>query len=90
MSFRWAAFIAAVCWSCGLASAQEPRVLTLDTAFTRTLEKHPELARFSHLREAAQASHDAETQGPPIRVEFELEMPLEPIRVLHSTLPKRR
>ena len=73
MSFRWAAFIAAVCWSCGLASAQEPRVLTLDTAFTRTLEKHPELARFSHLREAAQASHDAETQGPPIRVEFELE-----------------
>ena len=73
MSLRWAAFIAAVSWSCGLASAQEPRVLTLDTAFARTLEKHPELARFTHLREAAQASHDAETQGPPIRVEFELE-----------------
>jgi cobalt-zinc-cadmium efflux system outer membrane protein len=73
MSFRWAAFIAAVGWSCGLASAQEPRVLTLDTAFARTLEKHPELARYSHLREAAQASHDAESQGPPIRVEFDLE-----------------
>jgi len=73
MSFRWAAFIAAVSWSCGLASAQEPRVLTLDTAFARTLEKHPELARFSHLREAAHASHDAESQGPPIRIEFDLE-----------------
>ena len=73
MSSRWAAFIAAVSWLCGHASAQEPRVLTLDTAFARTLEKHPELARFSHLREAAQASHDAESQGPPIRVEFELE-----------------
>ena len=73
MSSRWAAFIAAVSWLCGHASAQEPRVLTLDTAFARTLEKHPELARYSHLREAAQASHDAESQGPPIRVEFELE-----------------
>jgi len=73
MSFRWAAFIAAVGWSCGLASAQEPRILTLDTAFARALEKHPEIARYSHLREAAQASHDAESQGPPIRVEFDLE-----------------
>ena len=53
MSFRWAAFIAVVSWSCGLALAQEPRVLTLDTAFSRALEKHPELARFNHLREAA-------------------------------------
>jgi cobalt-zinc-cadmium efflux system outer membrane protein len=73
MSLRWAAFIAAVCWPCGPASAQEPRVLTLETAFTRTLEKHPELARYSHLREAARAEHDAEIQGAPIRVELDLE-----------------
>ncbi len=73
MSFRWAAFIAAVSCSCGPASAQEPRVLTLDAAFSRTLEKHPELARFNHLREAARAAADAEGRGPPMRLEFELE-----------------
>jgi len=73
MSLRWTAFIAAVGWSCGLASAQEPRVLTLDAAFARTLERHPEFARFNHLREVARAAVEADGQRPPMRLEFELE-----------------
>jgi len=73
MSFRWAAFIAAVSWSWGLATAQAPRVLTLDVAFSRALEKHPELARFNHLREVARATVDADGQRAPLRLEFELE-----------------
>lgn len=73
MSFRWAAYIAAVCWSCTPAPAQEPRVLTLDAAFARTLENHPELARFTHLRDSARAAVAADAQGPPLRMEFEAE-----------------
>ena len=42
MSSRWAAFVAAVTLSCGLTWAQGPRMLTLDTAFSRTLENHPD------------------------------------------------
>lgn len=72
MSIRWAAFVAAVS-CCGLASAQEPRLLSQDAAFSRALEKHPELARFNYLREAASAAVDADGQRPPMRLEFELE-----------------
>jgi outer membrane protein, heavy metal efflux system len=73
MSFRWAAFVAAVCLWCGPAPAQQPRVLTLESAFDRVLGEHPELARFRHLREGALAAADAERQGPPLRLELELE-----------------
>ncbi len=73
MSFRWVAFTAAVILSCEFASAQAPRVLSLDSAFARALEKNPELARLDSVREGARASLDAESQRPPMRLELELE-----------------
>jgi cobalt-zinc-cadmium efflux system outer membrane protein len=73
MFVRLTACIAVVLISPAVARAQAPRVLTLEVAFARTLERHPELARFSHLREAAQASREAESQGAPLRLELELE-----------------
>ena len=48
-------------------------VLSLDDAFARALEKHPGLARFSHLREGALARTRGRNPGPPLRLEFELE-----------------
>lgn len=72
MSFRWAALAAASTLS-GLAFGQQPRTITLEAAFTRTLEKHPELARFTFLREGAHAELDAQSRGAPLRVEAELE-----------------
>lgn len=73
MSFRWAAYIAATYLCCGIAFAQEPRTLSLSTAFQRALDKYPGLARFGYLREGAQATLDAEGQRLPLRLEFELE-----------------
>lgn len=73
MSFRWAAYAAAVYLSCGPALAQEPRTLSLPAAFERALEKHPELAQFSYLREGARATLDLESRRPPMRLDFELE-----------------
>ena len=51
MSLPRVAFIAVVNLFCGLAGAQDHKVLSLDEAFARALEKHPGLARFVHLRE---------------------------------------
>jgi outer membrane protein, heavy metal efflux system len=73
MSLRWAAFVATVSLSSGIASAQDSGTLTLEAAFARTLEKHPELARFQYLREGARAAIEGESQRPPLRVELELE-----------------
>jgi len=73
MSIRFAASLAVVAFWCGPVPAQQARVLTLDAAFTRALEKHPELTRFDHLREGARAALEAESRRPPLRVEFELE-----------------
>src|SRR5688572_28813618 len=73
MSLPRVAIIAVVNLCCGFAWAQEPRVLSLDEAFARVLDKHPGLARFVHLREGARAQLDAESQGPPLRLEIDLE-----------------
>jgi outer membrane protein, heavy metal efflux system len=73
MSFSWTAIAAVVSVFCGAAQAQAPRTLTLDTAFERVIEKHPELARFKHLRESADAAVESEGLRAPVRVEFELE-----------------
>jgi len=73
MSLPRVAIIAVVNLLCGLAGAQEHKVLSLDDAFARALDKHPGLARFVHLREGAQAQLEAESQGPPLRLEFDLE-----------------
>jgi cobalt-zinc-cadmium efflux system outer membrane protein len=72
MSSHRTAF-AAVALISSACLAQSPGVLTLETAFARTLQKHPELARFTYLREVSQASKDAEAQRPPLRIELELE-----------------
>jgi outer membrane protein, heavy metal efflux system len=72
MPSRCAAIFAAV-FFCGLAGAQEPRVLTLDAAFARVLAKHPDLTRFAHLREGAAATRDAEDQRPPLGLNLDLE-----------------
>lgn len=73
MFLRRMAFVAVASISSACALAQAPRVLTLETAFARTLEKHPELARFGHMREVAQASKDLEAQRPPLRLGLDLE-----------------
>ena len=73
MSIRFAASLAVVAFWCGSVSAQEARVLTLEAAFARTLEKHPDLTRFDYLREGASATLEAESLRPPLRVELELE-----------------
>ena len=73
MAIRSAATIAAVNLLCGLAWAQGPRVVTLDEAFTRTLEKHPALARYGYLHDAALALVDADSQHPPLRLDLEVE-----------------
>lgn len=73
MFFRWAIFIAVIALACELASAQEPRVLALERAFSRTLEQHPELTRFDYLREGARATRDAESQRAPLRLGVEIE-----------------
>jgi outer membrane protein, heavy metal efflux system len=73
MSFPWTAFAAVVTVFFGAAQAQAPRTLTLDAAFERVIEKHPELARFKHLRESADAVVESEGLRAPVRIEFELE-----------------
>ena len=73
MSLPRVAIIAVVNLLCGLAGAQEHKVLSLDEAFARALDKHPGLARFAHLREGTLAKLEAESQGPPLRLEFDLE-----------------
>ncbi len=73
MSFPWTAVAAVVSVCCGVAHAQTPRTLTLDAAFERVIERHPELARFQHLRESADAALETERLRAPIRFELELE-----------------
>src|SRR5262245_24192790 len=73
MSFRWTAFVAVASSLASLAFGQELRTLTLEAAFTRTLEKHPELARFDYLRDGARAELEAQSMRAPIRLDFELE-----------------
>lgn len=73
MASRCAAIFVALSSLCGFASAQEPRVLTLEAAFARVLERHPDLARFTFLRDGATAILEGESQRPPVRVDLELE-----------------
>jgi outer membrane protein, heavy metal efflux system len=73
MAFRFAATLVAAGFLCGLASAQTPRVLTLEAAFAQVLDRHPDLARFAHLREGAAAQRDVEDQRPALRAELEIE-----------------
>src|SRR5262245_47666429 len=73
MSFRRAAFVAALFLSAASAWPQAPRTLTLDAAFARALEKHPELARYEPQRAAADAALQASSQGAPLRLDLELE-----------------
>jgi cobalt-zinc-cadmium efflux system outer membrane protein len=73
MSFPRTALAAVVLVFCGAAQAQTPRTLTLDSAFERVIEKHPDLARFKHLREGAEAVVDIEALRAPLRMDVELE-----------------
>jgi cobalt-zinc-cadmium efflux system outer membrane protein len=73
MSFPWTAVAAVVSVFCVAAQAQAPRTLTLDAAFERALERHPDLVRFEHLRESADAVVEAEGLRAPVRVELALE-----------------
>jgi cobalt-zinc-cadmium efflux system outer membrane protein len=73
MLFRCAAIFAAVSFCCAPAGAQEAPVLTLEAAFARVLEKHPDLARFTHLREGAAAALETDGLRPPLRLDLELE-----------------
>ncbi len=73
MPSRCAAIVAAVSFCCAPARAQEAPVLTLEAAFARVLEEHPDLARFTHLREGAAATLETDGLRPPLRVDLELE-----------------
>jgi len=72
MSIRCAALLAALSSCCASAWAQSG-TLTLDAAFARALEKHPQLARYEPLRAAASAHVESESQGAPLRLGLELE-----------------
>jgi outer membrane protein, heavy metal efflux system len=73
MLLRRAAYAAIAYLSCGLAWTQEPRTLSLATAFQRALEKHPAIARFDFLRDSARAAVEFDSQRAPLRLDFELE-----------------
>ncbi len=73
MSARWATAIVAINLFAGHVGAQESRVLTIESAFARALESHPDLARYEHLREGAAATVGAESLPPPLRLDLELE-----------------
>lgn len=73
MRFPWAALAAVVLVFCVAAQAQTPRTLTLDAAFERTIETHPALARFKHLRDSADAAVELEGLQAPLRVDVEIE-----------------
>ncbi|WP_028920708.1 TolC family protein [Pseudoxanthomonas suwonensis] len=66
MWLRPAAFVAlALAW-CGSASAQAPQRLTLDDAFARVADTHPELRLYGVRREGLSAGLDAAALRPPL------------------------
>jgi cobalt-zinc-cadmium efflux system outer membrane protein len=73
MPVRFAAMLAVLLPCSAPAVAQAPAALTLDAAFARVLENHPDLARFAPLRDAATAQRDGESQRAPLRLGLELE-----------------
>jgi cobalt-zinc-cadmium efflux system outer membrane protein len=73
MFLRWVTVCAVASLIPVAYPAETARTLTLEHAFARALDKHPELARFAHLHDAAQAGVEAESLRPPLRVDLELE-----------------
>jgi len=73
MRLQLAALAAATCFLCAPVTAQEDRALTLDEAFSRVIARHPDLARFRYLREAAQATRDEAVQRPQFDAGLEIE-----------------
>jgi outer membrane protein, heavy metal efflux system len=63
----------AVFTSLPLAAQSGGRTLTLDEAFTRTLARHPDLARFRYLRDGAQAALDEAAQAPALNAGLQVE-----------------
>ncbi len=53
--------------------AERPHALTLDEAFSRTLARHPDLARFRYLRDGAQAAADEAAQSPSLNAGLQIE-----------------
>lgn len=73
MWLRLAALVAlALAW-CDTASAQAPSLLTLDDAFARVADSHPELRLQGMRREALAAGLDAAALRPPLVAGVELE-----------------
>ncbi len=64
---------AALSLSTPLAAQNGARTLTLDEAFTRTLARHPDLARFRYLHEGAQAIRDEAAQRPGLSAGLQIE-----------------
>src|SRR5690606_263135 len=62
----------ALAW-CGTAPAQASPTLTLDDAFARVANSHPELRLHGVRREALAAGLDAATMRPPLVVGVEIE-----------------
>lgn len=68
-----AALVAATFVLCAPASAQSPTDLSLENAFQRALETHPELARFRYRRDALEADVDDARLAPPLTASAEVE-----------------
>ena len=76
MSVRRAAFAAALMllpgWLPGAVS-QAQSVLTLERAFQRVLDTHPDLRRIGYEREVLDAQRAVAEQAPPLSVAAEIE-----------------
>lgn len=73
MRFACAALAAATFVLCAPISAQHSSQLTLDDAFRRALDSHPDLARFKYRRDALEAGVDDARLGPALTVSAEVE-----------------
>jgi cobalt-zinc-cadmium efflux system outer membrane protein len=73
MCLRWVTACAVAILMSVACPAGPDRTLTIESAFARAIDEHPELARFANLRDAAEAAVDAESLRPPMRVDLEIE-----------------
>jgi len=77
---KWARWplvaLAATAWLMSAPLAAQSggvRTLTLDEAFSRTIARHPDLARFRYLRDGAQAALDEAAQSPALNAGLQIE-----------------
>ena len=70
-----AALAAAVLCVCASAPAGAASPLSLDDAFRRVIETHPDLASYRFTQDARRAEADLARQAPPLRLAVDAENP---------------